>query len=399
MWGLGVSGLSVHGSGRLFAELGERDAWPGGEPGGQLLEGFAQYDRRGLIGRLGRQTITSRLGFTGFDGAWLMLNRLPYGFQLGGYVGLGLAQGVALPVTSAALNPFDEFQPSMRQLVAGGTLNWVGTVGDVRVDYQREVDRETRFFVSERAALSATLRPIRRLSISGGTEYDFSYGWFGSSELNATYSVPRLGLSAGARHYRPYFDLWTIWGAFSPIPYDAVNGSVTLSPIPQLELRARGERYWYDDAEANTPLVNEEDDGWRWSAGVTGRLGSGLQADAGFATDFGPGASSRTWSGRVAYEPSTVWRLGADVGTMSRPLEFRFDDAELDWFGVRADWQVLGNLQLGAGVTRYAEDRNRPDNAAFSWNQTRVDFRVTYVMSSGADWAPLPPARRFKNDR
>jgi hypothetical protein len=399
MWGLGVSGLSVHGNGRLFADFGDRDAWPGGVPAGQLLEAYAQYDRRGLIGRLGRQTFSSRLGFTGFDGAWLLLERLPAGLQLGGYAGLGLAEGVALPITSAALNPLNEFQPNERQLVVGGTLNWIAPIAEARLDYQREVDRDTRNFVSERMALSATVRPFRRVALAGGTEYDFSYGWWGTSDITATYTEPRIGVSAGARHYRPYFNLWTIWGAFSPVPYDAVNGSISVRPIPRLELRARGERYWFDDTETATPLVNEQDHGWRWSAGATVQIAAGLQADAGFATEFGPGASSQTWSGRLAYDPIQSLRFSLDLGTLKRPLEFRFSDANLDWVGLRADWRVLDNLQIGAGAIRYNEDRNRPDNAAFSWDQTRIDFRVTYSMSSGTEWAPLPSARRLKTDR
>ena len=303
---------------------------------------------------------------------------------------MGLADGVALPITSAALNPFNEFQPSERQLVTGGNLNWITPIAEARLDYQREVDRDTRNFVSERAALSATVRPWRRVSLSGGTEYDLSFGWWGSSDITASYTEPWFGLSAGARRYRPYFNLWTIWGAFSPVPYSAVNGSVSVHPIRKLEVRARGERYWFDDTETDTPLVNEQDAGWRWSAGATYQLARGLQADAGFATDFGPGASSQTWSGRLGYDPRESLRLSLDLG---------INDANLDWVGVRADWRVMENLQIGAGAIRYNEDRNRPDNAAFSWDQTRIDFRVTYSMSSGTEWAPLPPARRLKTDR
>ena len=259
-------------------------------------------------------------------------------------MGLGLADGVALPVTSAALNPFNEFQPSERQLVAGGNLNWITPVAEARLDYQREVDRDTRNFVSERAALSATVRPWRRVSISGGTEYDFSYDWWGTSDVTASYTEPRLGLSAGARHYRPYFNLWTIWGAFSPVPYNAVNGSV--SPGRSPAEFARGAVLVRGHRDRDAP-GQQQDDGWRWSAGATYRLAARLQVDGGFATDFGPGASSQTWSGRVGYDPRENLRLSLDLGTLKRPLEFRFSDANLDWVGVRADWQIMGNLQIG----------------------------------------------------
>ena len=38
------------------------------------------------------------------------------------------------------------------------------------------------------------------------------------------------------------------------------------------------------------------------------------------------------------------------------------------------------------------EDRQRPDAAAFSWNQTRVSARVVLALASNADLRGLPPA-------
>jgi hypothetical protein len=197
----------------------------------------------------------------------------------------------------------------------------------------------------------------------------------------------------------PYFNLWTIWGAFSPVPYNAVNGSVSLRPIPKLEVRARGERYWFEDTETETPLVNEQDDGWRWSAGATYQLAARLQVDGGFATDFGPGASSQTWSGRVGYDPRENLRSHSISGHSSG--HWSFVSATRTSTG-----SASGRLAKSWGICRSEPERsattrtgNRPDNAAFSWDQTRIDFRVTYSMSSGTEWAPLPPARRLKTDR
>ena len=145
--------------------------------------------------------------------------------------GLGMARATALPVSSAVLNPLDDFQPRSRQLVAGGALGWSGRRGDVRIDYQREVERESRQFGSERAASPARFGHSQRWSLAAGVEYDLANTWFGNADVALRYVSPRITAAVGARQYRPHFDLWTIWGAFSPVPYHAVNASVWLRPL------------------------------------------------------------------------------------------------------------------------------------------------------------------------
>jgi hypothetical protein len=70
------------------------------------------------------------------------------------------------------MNPFNEFQPEERQLVAGLTGGWNFTYGEIRA-VPREVDRDTRNFVSERAAVEA--RSHRSMAQAGsGTECDIA---------------------------------------------------------------------------------------------------------------------------------------------------------------------------------------------------------------------------------
>jgi hypothetical protein len=117
------------------------------------------------------------------------------------------------------------------------------------------------------------------VTLAGGAEYDIAQGWWGSAEGTLTYVAPngRLNAAAGVRRYRPHFDLWTIWGAFAPVPYTAFDASLAITPLRHLELRARGERYSFENAEAATPTVNVESDGWRFSFRVS--LPSGSYAD------------------------------------------------------------------------------------------------------------------------
>jgi hypothetical protein len=269
VWGLGVPGLRLRADARIALDLGDAEVWPGTEPAMQLLEGYAEYAVEQLTGRLGRQVYTSRLGFTGFDGARLTARIVPGRLEVDGYLGWGMGRGSALPVTSDALNPLDDFQPRQRQVVAGAAVGWNHRRGSTRLEYQREVDPRSDYFVSERAALAGTVRLPARLVLDAGVEYDMAQAAWGSADASIRISDRAFTAAAGFQRYRPHFELWTIWGAFSPVGYSGINGSISLAPMSRLSIRARGSRFWFEDSDTETPLASVEDRGWQLSVGAT----------------------------------------------------------------------------------------------------------------------------------
>ena len=396
LWGLGVRGLSVRLNGRVGFDLGGDEVWPGTEPAVQLLEGYAEYAHRLFTLRGGRQLLVNRLGMVGFDGGRGTTRFGGTGLEVDGYLGLGLARATALPPTSPALDPLDDFQPRSRQILAGAALEYRARMGDVRLDYQREVDRDTRNFVSERAALSLDFYPVERWSVAAAVDYDLANTWFGNADATVRYNSPWMTATGGLRQYRPHFDLWTIWGAFSPVPYHAVNASVHVRPVRALEVRARWERYAFSNTETETPLVDVDDDGWRVGVGVAYRPVAALRLDAGYREEYGPGASSNGFDGSVAWLPTPTLSLTGYGSTLDRPLEFRFDEASVDVVGLDAEWRPGSRLRLAVGGARYWETRDRPDAAAFDWNQTRLQARVTLFFRSDADALRLPAALRTR---
>jgi hypothetical protein len=396
LWGFGIPGVSVRVNGRLGLDLDGDETWPGTEPAAQLVEAYAEYAHRQFTVRGGRQLLVHRLGIVGFDGGRGIVRVGRSGIEVEAYAGLGLARATALTPTSPALDPLDEFQPQSRQILAGGALGYQGRLWNARLDYQREVDRDSRNFVSERAALSLDFRPTRHWSFAAGADYDLANTWFGNADAVVRYTAPRITVTGGLRQYRPHFDLWTLWGVFSPVPYHAADAAVFVRPIRSLELRARGERYAFSDTETETPLVDVDDDGWRLGVGATYSLGSAWRFDAGYREEYGPGASSHGFDAFVTWAPTTVLAITGYGSTLDRPLEFRFNEASVDVLGVDAEWSPGSRLRLGIGGARYWESRDRPDAAAFDWNQTRLHARVTLLLRSETDVFRLPPALRTR---
>ena len=397
MWGFGLRGLRVRVNARAGVDLGSADAWPGVDPEVQLLEGYAEYATDVATGRLGRQMLANRLGWAAFDGA-RVIGRLPrLGLDAEIYGGLGLARATALPVTSPALDPLDDFQPRSRQLLVGGALGWRGYGIDVRADYQREVDRDTRNFWSERIGVSGAWRIAPRWFASAGAEYDLSNSWFGTSEVDLRYAARTVSISATARQYRPYFPLWTIWGAFSPVPYRALHGMVQLSPARRLGVTVSSEYFRFAEAETETPLVQVDQDGWRSSVSASYALGTRWRVAAGYRLEYGPGASVDGFEASATWRPDAGLTLQAYGATLTRPLEFRVTQTELRVLGAEAGWQLQPRLRVAIGGAHYHENRDRPDAAAFDWNQVRLNARVTWQLASERDRGALPPAIRRRS--
>jgi hypothetical protein len=331
------------------------------------------------------------MGFDGGRGELRVLNRRLRTIVYGGW---GLARGVDLPVTSTALNPLDDFQPGERQLLVGASVGWTSTLVQGRVLYQREVDPRLEQFVSERGGAEVVLRTPIRLDLTAGADYDIAQGFLGSAEARLDYALPKSwgAVSGGVRQYRPHFPLWTIWGAFSPVPYQAVFGSVTVVPIRGIELLARGEGYRYSDTEAITPLVEAEDEGWRYSFRGTYARSSWWSLYYAFHSEHGAGASSIGYEGGGRIAPGRAVSASVMASYMERPLEFRLNDSKLLTVGASATYAPFPQLRLSAGLRWYDETRRRPDAAQFAWNQFRLNVGASFYLASATRGSTLPPA-------
>ncbi len=391
MWGLGLPGLRVQVNGYATTDFNTTASWPGTSPNFQLIEGYAEYAAPAWTLVAGRKLIAGRLGAYGFDGGQLT-GRLPSaGLALSGYVGWGLAQGSNLLFTSSEANPQEDYQPAESPIVAGLIGTWNSPHAELTAEYRREVDQTTDYFGSERIAASATLRPYGGWSLVGGAIYDMASGLWGSADAALRFATPKLGVVAGYRRYAPFYELWTVWGAFSPVPYNALYGSVSYQATKRLQLRLRGETYQFEDSETLTPLVSIGDSGWRYSLGGTYQISNAWQAQLGYENEFGVGASSSGWDGSVTFAPTGKYSIMVYGNSLSRPLEYRWDQSVVLVYGMQASVVARDNVSVAFTMARYDENRERPDAASFEWDQIRFGAKVVMTFSS-ADRLPLPKA-------
>ena len=346
--------------------------------------------------RLGRQVESGRLGYYGYDGA-----RLAYRFPEGGADGDRLrrprtrARGVALPVTTMSLNPLGDFQPPMRQLLAGAALEWQDRIADARFDYEREVDRDTKNFVSERVALSATVRPWLGWSLTGGADYDLARDFWGSADLTLRQAQPTCGTSLGVRRYAPYFDLWSIWGVFSPVPYTAVNGAVWATPVKGLSLRAGGERYWYANAAGGDSARRRADAGLalerRRPATPSVRRSASTRATTWSSAPAPRSAASR---GASSCSPGRMLTFTVQGGHMVRPLEYRVEEPALNWFGLAAEYRRHRNgcaSESGRRASTRIASALMP--SSIDWSQTRIALTISWLFGTQHRQSPTAARR------
>jgi hypothetical protein len=380
-WGFGIKGLSARANLRFNYDLGEA-AWPAMEPTLQLWEGYLDYQHDWFALRGGRQIVTTRFGWAGFDGGQATLRARKLGLEAGGYAGWGLARSAAVGINSELTAPLGDFIPPERHLLVGAYGSVRTGVADLRVEWQRQHDLATTYTISDLLGGSATIRLMRHVAATGGVEYDLAQNRWGSADASLRYTSPRVQLSGGYRRYFPRFDLYSVWAAFSPVPWNGVHASAVVSPLVWLQLRARGEYIKFEDAEAATPLYTALDDGYRTSFGGTITAVRNIAIDAGYNLERATGAWSSGADASVSWMPSDAFRLRVFGAYAQRPLEYRYDASTAKWLGADLDVRATDRFNVGLSLVQMNEERDRPDNAAFDWNQTRLSARLSYFFAS-----------------
>jgi hypothetical protein len=352
----GVTGLS----GRVEARgrFGSDDFWPRTNKEFEVRALYADFERANYRLRAGRQTRHGGLGQYPFDGGAFLWR----GFgnvRLEAFAGRSLARTVLEPYTGSLIADSDALPPDKGAAVwgleAGGHISALSG----SLQYQREIRNDRAGLYSERMSADARwgAKPV---VTEASADFDLATLEFNEAMLRARHAFTRQWFALGeVRHYHPFFELWTIWGAFSPVGYNEGRALLHWAPRAGLFLQASAAYRRYEATDAGTSFLPVENDGWRpaatamWSSGV-------WDATASYTAHIGFGAfrSSLDVSGGRQFGRDVY--LGAHATGNQQFNEFRFGDGRTYGAGLlgrvtRASVSVDGDV----GWYRHTYD-NRP---------------------------------------
>ncbi|HEX9564205.1 MAG TPA: hypothetical protein VF981_09545 [Gemmatimonadaceae bacterium] len=377
-WGFG-RGLRLNSQIRGRSSFGEStDLWPRENEHLEVLALYGEMERGDLRLRAGRQWRVSGLGFYNFDGLAVALRPRP-AMWIEAYGGRSLSRGLNEGRTGSALE-------SIENLSAPDAGILFGLQGRYRPSqrvqlgavYQMDVRADRAGAYSELAAVDGVLR-FTRGTAEGSVEFDLAGRALNHASL-ALRSNPigNTTYFAEARRYHPYFELWTIWGAFSPVGFDEGRGGVTWATRDgRLMVRAEASYRRYGDAETDAP-DDFSTSGWgagsslNWAPAPDWRLTGSYRLESGFG--------AARWDGHagIRYDVANRGYIAAQAVAFQRLYEFRLGEGTVLGLGGEGAATITERSRAFASIMWYRQQAGAM--SAIDWNQLRASLRVEWVL-------------------
>lgn len=381
-WGLG-RGVSVHAQLRGRSAMGAgRDLWPQANESFEALAAYIEMDRDRFRVRGGRQYIASNLGYYNFDGGELLWRVVPP-LSAEVYGGWTLLQGFAKPVTDEAMAAVEDLAPDRRGQLVGGMMRFgFGAIGSLRAQYQREISSDRAGLYSERLAVDGET-PFGIGMLSAAMARDLATGRYNELRLRYGVSLPQqLSAAVEARHYEPFFDLWTIWGAFSPVGYDEQKAQVGWNGFGgDLQLGASGGYRRYNATNTGVASLPLRTDGWRLGLNGSWRPATQWTLDGSYGMDVGFGASRSDADAAVRWAPGDRFDIAVRGAALQDIYEFRVGTGRVLGAGVDLGWQLSPALRFAGDAMLYRQTAQQQPSVA-DWNQWRGGVRLEWTVGN-----------------
>ena len=369
-WGLGLQGLSATFHVRARADLGGDFTWPTSDDAFDAILAYAELQRSIYRVRLGRQRTVSGLGFSGFDGLDVLVEPWPW-LSAEVYAGRSLARGLYEP-RQEALQGVEPFVRDQEALLFGGVTRGDWASGSAAIRYQREIYSDRAGLLSERAALDLRSGLPGPFRLDASADYDFAFARVGKAHVTVRAPIPGDDgwLELTGRRYVPYFELWTIWGFFSPVAYHEAELRATALRWRPLVVWAGAGMRKYGDPDAPVILNPMTDTSQRYSLGARW-TGGAWTAHGEYRLETGFGAFLSAGDAIVRWRAGERLALTARGTAFQQIEQFRVGNNVVVGGGVGADVALPGGLELRGGVDMYVQAYdNRP--SAADWNQLRA---------------------------
>jgi hypothetical protein len=379
----GVTGLRGYAHVRFRQPFGDGSYWPRMDSEAEALAAYVEYRRSFYRVKAGRIWESTALGFYNYDGGSVQV-RMPTQLDVSLYGGLSLVRGLNQLHHTDLIGNVEPLNPREDAYLLGLHTRWRPfTAVAASLTYQREITTHSSDLYSERVAGSARLL-VKRATVDMEVKYDLATGNTNLARLGAAVPLGAgLRASAEVKKYLPYFDLWTIWGAFSPVGFNEARGRLDwMSATGRLSARAYGSFRQYGDTDMDDLPEGQEirDDGWRLAAGGRFAIRDDLILDGEYRHDVGYGASR---SGGDLSLQKTVGqgKYVALTGTAFETFsEFRVGSGRVLGGGVQGAMPIgPANIQAGAMFYRHTpSDQPR----ILDLNQARLNLILEIPIGS-----------------
>jgi hypothetical protein len=386
-WGL-MEGLSFRGDLRARGEIGNDSTFvfPRYNDHFDVLDAYAQLDRSSWQARLGRQWVMNGLGAYDLDGGDLLVRRDAYSLE--GWAGRALVEGLQEPYTTSQLAAVDNLPPQQNGYIFGARARFrPDPLSAAALTYQRVLIADRSGLYSERAAFDASTRrfgPALDLDLT----YDLATGDWNEARLRV--GTANVGVYNGwieARHSRPFFELCTIWGAFSPVGFDEARANFDWRPkTAPIDVTLFGGYQQY--APTNTG-ISLRTNGWRAGGDATWLGSHSVVASASYAVDIGSGAAGTDIRANIRWIPSSTLSFGAEGILTQNIYEFRVGTGRIYGFVgdvsyfVRQDVRVVAD----AGLYQHILTNGAPGP---DWSQRRASMRFEFMMGRDPGLSSAP---------
>lgn len=343
----------------LRGRFGSNDLWPRSDQELAVLDLSVDFDRDRFRLRAGRQDHHGGLGALHFDGGSILWKG-PSTLRLTVFGGRSLGRGLDVPYNGSLLADADKLAPELGAMLIGFEGRMRPTTSlSASLLYQREIrsDRASRY--SERMALDAGWHAGRsRVELSG--DFDMASRVVNDLRLLLGRSItPQFDLLIEGRHSSPFFELWTIWGAFTPVGFDQARLSATWRASSELTLEGSAAYRAYRETETGAALAPIEGDAFRgYLGGAWRRDDWSLAARAG--VDRGFGAYRGQFDLSVDRSVGLRSSLGLHALGTEQFSEFRFGEGTTHGVGF-VGRHGTGRVDLTTQLGRFRHSfQNRP---------------------------------------
>ena len=381
-WGLG-QGVRFFAHVRSRAVIaGSTSLWPQANDHFDALEAYLELSRSAYVVRVGRQYDVGGLAFSNYDGASVLLRPMR-AVSLEAYGGWTLETGLNEPVTNGALAAVEPFAPDSRGVLLGLRAQ-ARPIPELSLsgDYERVIAANRTGLYSERVATNGILR-VDPLTVDWTARVDLATQTVNELRAQMLYtSTSRYTVRAFVRRHEPYFDLWTIWGAFGAVGFvEGGAGASWRSADGGLTFDGQASRRRYLNTGAEVGFAPLHSTGWSVNASSAYALAPRWALNAQYGVDLGFGAAKSQGAVQLRRSISDGNSIALSGTAFQTADELRVNSGTVLGLGLTGGLRLTERSRLDGSVFDYQHAGRVPESGP-NWSQWRASVSFNWTVGA-----------------